>query len=681
LFLIAAMLGLILSARPEPARAQSEPDTPWEDLVAAPDPWTPSFTPQGVDSTTTFLVRPVYYVPYDRVPRPTAVPALKHLVLFSQKFFREQMSLWGYSNRTFRFEQDADGTPKIFVIQEVDANYPAAWFPNIFAAALNRLAAYDYGDSASPSEQTFYPLQTHRDGFVYWLFSDLHQMNPLGGIERHGNGGAGNGDGAGGGVGVTTAFPLAFANPGFPLLPETTPYEGTTELTFGGALATLGPYTPGPGPYAMSMCPFGSPPCLLGTKTAAWFDGHRIQHLSSTLIGGPIHELEHGLGIRHDFGAEVFSFLNGLWDLVAGNLMGNGFRGIMGYARPDVHAPNTTRLAFSEVLQLSTSRFFAPDQGYADNTRPIISNVIPTLSTTSRLLTVQFDAQDQGSGLGCALLLRVPQFEEVVGARPLSGSEVIGDKFEVYDYRVGQNTFRLIAYDVAGNASLRYQFEFTDPGGVMPPVPRLFASRHRAKTGDAITFDASLTAWSTGSPSYTWDVDGDGDFQDTTFTGPILQWSYSLPGTYRVRVRVTAGAREATSPPLAVRISPAPGVPLLVIKSEDDQVLAQVGQSGDLFTLGGFIPLEHQMGPRGGTLVFTARNATSELVGAVSAATPANPWCGGDVVVRGDGEPWRSPTWEPGDLLILRNGDGQAIASLRANGDLELTGDIYEYDP
>ena len=59
-----------------------------------------------------------------------------------------------------------------------------------------------------------------------------------------------------------------------------------------------------------------------------------------------------------------------------------------------------------------------------------------------------------------------------------------------------------------------------------------------ALTGQTVTFDASSTDYNSGencygsSPTYTWDLDGDGQFDDAT--GEVVQRSYSNPGTYNI---------------------------------------------------------------------------------------------------------------------------------------------------
>jgi glucose/arabinose dehydrogenase/PKD repeat protein len=59
--------------------------------------------------------------------------------------------------------------------------------------------------------------------------------------------------------------------------------------------------------------------------------------------------------------------------------------------------------------------------------------------------------------------------------------------------------------------------------------------------------------------TYAWDLDGDGAFDDSTAESPL--YTYSSPGTYQVRLRVTdSGGLQSTSAPLSVNAGNAPPV-------------------------------------------------------------------------------------------------------------------------
>ena len=62
-----------------------------------------------------------------------------------------------------------------------------------------------------------------------------------------------------------------------------------------------------------------------------------------------------------------------------------------------------------------------------------------------------------------------------------------------------------------------------------------------------------------GFPPYAfaWDLDGDGEYDDAT--GPQVQWTWSLPGTYTVGVRVTDSTGAQATDEATVQIFPAKG--------------------------------------------------------------------------------------------------------------------------
>ena len=58
-------------------------------------------------------VRMIYFLPNDRPYRPKVVQEMKDMIRTLQTFFAEQMQAHGYGNKTFRFETDHKGEPKV----------------------------------------------------------------------------------------------------------------------------------------------------------------------------------------------------------------------------------------------------------------------------------------------------------------------------------------------------------------------------------------------------------------------------------------------------------------------------------------------------------------------------------------------------------------------------------------
>ncbi|MEA2305887.1 MAG: hypothetical protein QOH43_3167 [Solirubrobacteraceae bacterium] len=107
--------------------------------------------------------------------------------------------------------------------------------------------------------------------------------------------------------------------------------------------------------------------------------------------------------------------------------------------------------------------------------------------------------------------------------------------------------------------------------GNQPPVAVATADRTSGAVPLTVAFGAATSSDpdnTTASLTYAWDLDGDGQFNDSTAVSP--SFTYTAAGTYRAAVRVTdpggASATDAVTvtagntPPTAVIASPSPGV-------------------------------------------------------------------------------------------------------------------------
>ena len=97
-------------------------------------------------------VRMIYFLPNDRPYRDDIVQKMKDEMRNLQTFFAEQMQTHGYGKKTFRFETDAKGNPKV---HRVDGQYPDSYY-----VAKN-------GGYWQELEQKF-DIQAHNIYFVVW---------------------------------------------------------------------------------------------------------------------------------------------------------------------------------------------------------------------------------------------------------------------------------------------------------------------------------------------------------------------------------------------------------------------------------------------------------------------------------------------------------------------------------
>jgi len=99
------------------------------------------------------------------------------------------------------------------------------------------------------------------------------------------------------------------------------------------------------------------------------------------------------------------------------------------------------------------------------------------------------------------------------------------------------------------------EIEITGPPN-QPPVAKAHASSYFVYPLDPITFDATESYDpEEGSVSiYAWDLNGDDMYTDA-FTG-IVDWFYTIPGTYKVDVRVTdtPGLSDTLDTPLTIQV-------------------------------------------------------------------------------------------------------------------------------
>ena len=87
------------------------------------------------------------------------------------------------------------------------------------------------------------------------------------------------------------------------------------------------------------------------------------------------------------------------------------------------------------------------------------------------------------------------------------------------------------------------------------PVARATATPTTGQAPLTVRFDATT---STSGVSYAWDLDGDGQYNDSTSATPTF--TYTTPGVYHPRVQVTDAQGTSPSPPLTITVGSPPTV-------------------------------------------------------------------------------------------------------------------------
>jgi uncharacterized repeat protein (TIGR01451 family) len=129
-----------------------------------------------------------------------------------------------------------------------------------------------------------------------------------------------------------------------------------------------------------------------------------------------------------------------------------------------------------------------------------------------------------------------------------------------------------------------------------PPIASATGSPTSGPAPLTVNFDGSGSSDPEGGPlTYAWDLDGDGAFDDSTAVQPT--YTYTQPGTYNARLRVTDNQNQsATSAPVTISANNSP--PTATI---DTPTAGTTWKVGDLISFSG-----HATDPQQGTLSASA---------------------------------------------------------------------------
>jgi hypothetical protein len=430
---------------------------------------------------------------------PGAIARFRQTILLCRDWYADHVERNGLGVRTFNYETEADGvTPKINIVYapNTDDYYRADPWARVTATAQN----------------AGFPIWS--PGQVWWVIYEAHTMNPDGTVTGGFNGGASYGSGSDAGLGMTVAWTMAYLTP--ELLTDNRFYDGLV--------------VPEVGPYPLKQ-----------DVTHAWFDGNTLSSLSSVAYGIVLHEGSHGFNLWHDFRNDA-NF--------AGNMMGNGFRGVRGWARPDLYGSDETRLDYACALAVAASRYFSANTAWTDNTVPTAA--LPSTGSVmpqNGLLPVRFTASDAG-GLACALL-RVDG--QTVDETPLTGTSADHTFLTPWYTPSTAHSVTVTVLDQQGNKRDVSGTITPAAGGNRAPKPFIRVTPSKALVNATVTLSAAGSSdpdHSLNSVTVEWDLDGDGTFDTAPTTNMTLATTYPTAGCRQVRARLTdpAGARSVSTP-------------------------------------------------------------------------------------------------------------------------------------
>jgi hypothetical protein len=506
IILIAGLLtvaGLAAAARPMPLG-----ENPAHQL-----PGPPTETPLPPDGGA-YRVKVAYMVPSNRSVQPGAEQTLRSYIVRMQAWFREEMARLGYGPKSFLFETESSVLiPRINLVR---VDQPDTAFQGTYQERWNNIL--------EAVAAAGFPLWTPRE--LVLIVAETQIQNPDGsflyGTDESTFFGGSAADFSG--IGLVTGETLARLNPTF--LTDNQPYAGRIILAIG---------------------PF---PLVQGLSFPA-FEETTLSSTSSSAVGGALHELGHGLGLRHDFRNDAnFN----------GNLMGNGFRGSRGVLLPKRYPSDDMRLSSGSALALNYNRFFNNGKSFTDNTPPQVAiRAQDAAAVVNGQCGIGFSAEDMESALAGALLIKDGH---VVADQALAGSSAVAT-LTTYDYRPGEISEWLVeVFDTQGNRGHSAAVWLACPeGSNRAPHPFVAVGKRQLRVREKVTLSAMSSLDPDGDSSrmtVEWDLNGDGKFDTRPSTIKTFTKAYRKPGVYRIVARLTDEPGDAAvSMPIGIRVGKA----------------------------------------------------------------------------------------------------------------------------
>lgn len=467
--------------------------------------------PLGVDSVIPRLggniLRTAYVIPGDRLPQPNAERNLQHVLVQFQSWYRDQMERYGFGQKTFRFETEEDGeTPRIHIVQLAEAATilrTDLWNQTVAAAVKRGVPVW------SPGE-------------VWWLIPETHVQAPDGSVTGGTFLGTGNGSGDGWGVAMVGGDALARFDPRF--LSRNDFYKGEV-------IPEIGPYP------------------LAQDKSFPWFEGETFSSISSSALGGALHEISHAFGLYHDFRDD---------DNFKGNLMGNGLRGYRGSIFPALYPVNDCRLSYGAALALSKNRYFNSDRYDSSDAKvpPHITSPA-SLSPVGGNININFHADDPDGFTGAWLIWKGDLVDEFS-----SWGTTLGGVFATPYYTAGTwNNYEVVVFNNEGIKQAVSASIFVEPGYNRAPRPFLNIQKSEIKAGEPLYMSTSWSSDPDGTTDgllTTWDLNGDGILDTVPSLSKGWLFAFNSPGDRLVRAYVTDSmGATARSSLISVRVLPA----------------------------------------------------------------------------------------------------------------------------
>ncbi len=451
-------------------------------------------------------LRVAYIIPSNRTAQPNAVENIQYMVMFAQAWYKEQMKLNGFGEKTFVYESEPNtNKPKVNIVN------------------TSKTDTYMRGNSNEDAlghaieEANANGLTVLTQNEVWLLYTESHLMNPNGTILGT-NALGGGGSGSSGGVCTVGSDHLSF----YTRLTDNTPYNGQI-------VPSLGPYP------------------MVYETTYSLAEGSTFSGVASSLMGAVCHELGHAFGLPHDYRNDGNR---------NGNVMYNGLRGIRGSVYPSLYPDEHTRLEYAGALYLNTSQKF-------NRNNRITSNPIVNITTTSPVslnngqLTISFTASDSDT-LASATL----RFDGNTVSEMKLNSKDISSQFVIPYYDLSSTKeYQVVILDKQGNINdAKVNLAVLQNGSNQAPKPYIETIEHSPKKDATVLMKSSASSDvndGINNCQVQWDTNNDGIYE-TGWMNANTDFSTLFPneGNYLAKLKIKDPSNaEVISTPVSLRIS------------------------------------------------------------------------------------------------------------------------------
>lgn len=458
-----------------------------------------------------YVVRIAYVVPKNREPRQAVIKNLQHLMKWQQGWYAEQMDRHGYGRKTFRFENGDRLPPPVHLVRlsQPDSDFHVKDEPQgaEHAAAWKKLI--------NAVKEAGVPLGER--GQVWLLATELHKQLPDGSVVgRLNRGGPYRNRHSGVATGATTLFGMAdeFG------MTNADEYDGMT-------IPEVGPY-----------------PLRHGSSFKTWRGGRTLGGVVSGDVGGMMHEVLHGFGVKHNKRNETTPY--------HGYMMGPGYRGVRSEMYSRRFPGEAVNLSAASAAVLNVNRHFNSDREYTDDTPPVIRSVRVETRPVDGHLVAKVEASDDQQLAYVTFHLN----SYVDDDRALNGTD---QKLTLksWRYKSGtKSTWDVRVLDAQGNIAVKTGTITISDAEPHAPIPVIWAHDYTIKTGQETVVDASRSRDpDSGNLLVEWDTNGDGEFDSVPNSRQQMTIKFAKSGVYRVVARVSDESHKSTSAPILIRVT------------------------------------------------------------------------------------------------------------------------------